>query len=299
MDYTHALSQANLRLMVRPALVEDLGAGDLTTETLIPADWAMTAELRSREDAVVAGMGVVRAIFAELDPRVQVTALAAEGQAVRAGSVIGELSGPARAILIGERTALNYLQRLCGVATLTRRYAEAIAGSHTKLLDTRKTTPGMRLLEKYAVAMGGGRNHRFGLHDRIMIKDNHLQLLRASGQTSLARHLALCRQAHPNVELEIEADTLEQVAEILPAGPDYLLLDNMDDEQLRTAVALRQKLNTRVLLEASGGMTLARLPAVAATGVDFISVGALTHTVRAIDIGLDMKPETRRFPDTR
>ena len=202
------------------------------------------------------------------------------------GEIIAEISGPARGILTAERTALNFLQRLSGIATTTHRYTAALAGSHTVLLDTRKTTPGYRNLEKYAVAVGGGTNHRIGLYDRIMIKDNHRELAAAEGDGAIARAVARARKAWPQLEIEVEADRLEEVREAADAGAEYILLDNMSDEMMAEAVKI---VGGRSKLEASGGITLERLPRIAATGVDFVSSGALTHSVKAADISLDVE----------
>jgi nicotinate-nucleotide pyrophosphorylase (carboxylating) len=193
--------------------------------------------------------------------------------------------GSARAILTGERTALNFVQRLCGIATLTRRYVEALGDCGTKILDTRKTTPGWRFLEKYAVRAGGGQNHRFGLYDRVMIKDNHRELAKLSGPDSIARAVSACRAAYPGLEVEVEADTLAEVQAAAAATVDYILLDNMSTEMMAEAVRL---VGGRARLEASGGITLERLPGLAGLGLDFISVGALTHSAPAVDIGLDL-----------
>ncbi len=290
MEHPRPLNLAQLRPLLREALAEDVGAGDATTLALVPAGLELRARLQTRDECVVAGLPLVGALFAELDPRVLVAPAVQDGALCPAGALLATVSGPARAILTGERTALNFLQRLSGIATLTRRYVQALAGGRTRLLDTRKTTPGLRLLEKYAVVCGGGENHRFGLFDRIMVKDNHRQLLAALGSGGLAHAVAACRAKYPDLDVEVEVDTLEQLADALAAGPDIVLLDNMADEELTDAVKLRDEQNPQVLLEASGGMTLERMPAVAATRVDFVSVGALTHSARATDIGLDFDP---------
>jgi nicotinate-nucleotide pyrophosphorylase (carboxylating) len=195
------------------------------------------------------------------------------------------VAGPARAILTGERTALNFLQRLCGVATVTRRYVAALGDSPTKILDTRKTTPGLRLLEKYAVAMGGGQNHRLGLYDRVMIKDNHREMARFAGPDSIARAVRACREKYPRLEIEVEADSLAEVEAAAAAGVEYILLDNMTDAEMAEAIRV---IAGRARTEASGGITLERLPRLRRLGLDFISVGALTHSAPAIDIGLDI-----------
>ena len=196
------------------------------------------------------------------------------------------ISGCAQSILTGERTALNFVQRYSGIATQTRRYVDALGDSPTRILDTRKTTPGLRALEKYAVLMGGGQNHRFGLFDRVMIKDNHRELAKLSGPDSIPRAVAACREKYPDLEIEVEADALDEVRAALAAGAEHILLDNMSNEQMAEAVAMREGQPTK--LEASGNITLERLPSLAGLGLDFISVGALTHSVPAVDIGLDI-----------
>jgi len=289
------LNPAALRSLVREALTEDIGSGDATTLAVVPERLTVVAHLNAREACRVAGLPLVQAVFAELDPAVVVEILVPEGTDCPAGADLALIRGPARAILSGERTALNYLQRLSGIATLTSRFVAALAGSHTRLLDTRKTTPGMRLLEKYAVTSGGGTNHRFGLYDRIMIKDNHRALADLAGPGGIARAVKACRTAYPHLEVEVETDCLEQVEAALQARADYILLDNMDNEEIARAVALRNRLYAQALLEISGGVTLARLPSLAALGADFVSVGAITHSARSIDIGLDID-ETTRYP---
>lgn len=291
------LSPAVLAQYARAALAEDVGSGDATTLAVVPAVGELTAVLRTREACVVAGMALVVAVFHELDDTVVVEPHCREGERLAPGATLATITGSARAILTGERTALNYLQRLCGIATLTRRFVDAIHPRPTRLLDTRKTTPGLRALEKYAVAAGGGENHRFGLFDRILIKDNHLAVAAWDGPGGIARAVQASRRLYPQLQVEVEADTLDQVREALHAHADYVLLDNMTCEEMADAVALRNQLFAQALLEASGGMTLERVPEVAATGVDFISVGALTHSARAIDLGLDITV-TRRYPDT-
>ncbi len=279
------LNKTLIQNVCRAALAEDVGSGDATTDSVIPAGLDVTAVLVTREACVCAGLPVVEAVFRELDCAVTMDALVADGDSCSAGEQLATLSGPARAILTGERTALNFLQRLSGIATLTRQYVEAVGPHNTKILDTRKTTPGLRAFEKYAVAQGGGQNHRFGLYDRVMIKDNHRELASCDGPDSIARAVKACRDAHPNLEVEVEADTLTDVEEAAAAGAEHILLDNMSDEEMAAAVGV---VKGRSLLEASGGITLERVPAIAALGVDFISVGALTHSARAIDISLDV-----------
>ncbi|MFT5127434.1 MAG: nicotinate-nucleotide pyrophosphorylase (carboxylating) [Rhodothermales bacterium] len=286
------LNPQYLKSLVRAALAEDIGEGDATTLAVVPDDVNIDAEFRARETCVIAGLPVVAAVFHELDSSVELSVRVAEGERCGVGQVAAVVSGSARAILTGERTALNFMQRLSGIATQAAEYAAACAGTKVRILDTRKTTPGLRALEKYAVAVGGAENHRFGLYDRIMIKDNHRLIAGFSGTGAIGRAVAACREQYPNLEIEVEADTLEEVEQALRASAEYVLLDNMSDEQMRLAHEARNRIAKQSLLEASGGITIERIAEIAKTGVDFISVGALTHSVRAIDIGLDIdEPE--------
>jgi len=273
--------------LIRLALEEDLGdRGDTTTTAVITGHTKATAVLICKQDGVIAGLDVAYRVFAKLDPGCIWTPKVKDGDFCTKGTVIGEVSGEAAALLTAERTALNFLQRLCGVATTAHRYAEAIAGTKTEILDTRKTTPGWRNLEKYAVAAGGASNHRIGLYDRIMIKDNHRELAGLEGEKGITRSVERARAMFPDLEIEVEADRLDEVKEAIEAGADYVLLDNMTNEQMAEAV----KINAgRTKLEASGNITLERLPSIAALGVDYISAGALTHSVKALDISLDIK----------
>ena len=274
--------------LVRAALAEDIGAGDITTETAIPSDQRAEACIIAKEPCVVAGLPLVKEVFVQIDRAIVVKPLVDEGEVVEAGARVCVLSGTARGILTGERTALNFLQRLSGIATLTRRFVDEIAGSAARILDTRKTTPTLRILEKYAVAIGGGANHRMGLYDAVMIKDNHRVILARLGPKALGDAVAAARKSHPNAPVIVEADTLEQVEEALAAGANHILLDNMTPDELREAVALAAG---RAKTEASGGVTLNTVRAIAATGVDYISVGALTHSARAMDFSLELAPE--------
>jgi len=261
------------------ALAEDLGDGDVTTEATVHVDATGSAELVVKEPGVVCGLAVAEAVFRAVDPELRFERLVEEGASVAAGTAVARVAGPERAILTGERTALNFLARLSGIATLTRRYVDAVDGTGAAILDTRKTTPGLRALEKHAVATGGGRNHRFGLDDGVLVKDNHL---RAAGSVTSA--VERLRAATP-LPIEVECDTLEQVSEALAAGAEAILLDNMIPDQLRAAVALARG---RARLEASGGVTLENVRAIAETGVDEISVGALTHSARSLDVSLEL-----------
>jgi nicotinate-nucleotide pyrophosphorylase (carboxylating) len=275
-----AVATDTLERVAFAALAEDLGEGDVTTEATVRADATGSADLVVREPGIVCGLGIAEAVFRVLDPDLRFERLVDEGAAVAAGTAVARVAGPERAILTGERTALNFLARLSGIATLTRRYVDAVEGTSAAILDTRKTTPGLRALEKHAVACGGGRNHRFRLDDGVLVKDNHL---RAAG--SVATAVERLRAATP-LSVEVECDTLEQVEEALAAGADAILLDNMTPDRLRAAVALA---GGRARLEASGGVTLENVRAVAETGVDEISVGALTHSVRSLDVSLELK----------
>ena len=274
--------------LVTLALEEDLGTpGDLTSQAVIPESAVGQAVFVSRASGVVAGLPAAGLVFALLTPQVSFRELVADGSPIQQGTQLAIVSGPMRSILVGERTALNFLQRLSGIASLTAEHVKLIADLPCKLLDTRKTTPGWRLLEKYAVRQGGGHNHRMGLYDGVLIKDNHLAAL---GRTRdvVARAVALARAKHgQKVPLEIEVDTLEQLDVALTAAPDIVLLDNMPPDVLREAVARRNAVARHVLLEASGGVSLGTLRAVAETGVDRVSLGALTHSAKALDIGLD------------
>lgn len=273
----------NVAEVVRAALAEDVGPGDVTTDALLPPGVAARAEIRLKEAGVVCGLDAVEEVFAQLDQSVRFERLAAEGERIDAvPAAIARLEGPARALLTGERTALNLLGRLCGVATLTRSFVDAVEGTGAVILDTRKTTPGLRALEKEAVRCGGGRNHRLGLHDAILVKDNHLALL--GGIDGAVERL---RAARPDLPVEIEADTLDQVREALAAGAERILLDNMPPAGLAEAVRLAAG---RATLEASGGVSLQTVREIAETGVDFISAGALTHSARALDVSMEVLP---------
>jgi nicotinate-nucleotide pyrophosphorylase (carboxylating) len=273
------------------ALEEDLdAAGDLTSEVLIPAERIGAAVFVARQPGILAGLPAAELTFALVDPTLLFEPVRADGSPLQAGDRLAVLSGKARSILRGERTALNFLQRLSGIASLTRRFVDAVAGLPCQILDTRKTLPGWRRLEKYAVRQGGGHNHRMGLYDGILIKDNHLAAL-ADHAEPVAEAVRLSRQKYSDtVPLEIEVDTLAQLEIALKAKPDMVLLDNMSPADLRQAVRRRNEIAPGVLLEASGGVTLDTVRANADTGVDRISIGALTHSAPALDIGLDYLP---------
>jgi len=280
------LSAAEIRDAVKLALAEDIGGGDATTLATVPETATARAVMRAHEPLVVAGLAFAEAAFAELSPATKIERRTEDGQRVKENETLLKISGPARALLSAERVALNFVQRLSGIATLTAQFVEAVQGTHAQILDTRKTTPGWRRFEKYAVTCGGGRNHRMGLFDMVLIKDNHLAAMRGEKPNAIAAAVERVRKRYPDLKIEVEADTLEQVEQAADARADIILLDNMNPIQLRLAV---QKIKGRMRAEASGGVNLAIVQAIARTGVDFISVGALTHSARAVDIGLDFE----------
>ncbi len=284
----NVLSPEAIRSVVQSALAEDIGAGDITTESAIPADEQAEAVIVAKEACVVAGLQLVEEVFKQVDRTTGVKLLVDEGAAVKTEARICVLNGPARAILTGERTALNFLQRLSGIATLTRQFVDRVKGTNAKILDTRKTTPTLRALEKYAVSVGGGENHRMGLFDAVMIKDNHRVVLDRLGLNALGDSVRAARKNHPHAPVIIESDTLEQVEEALAVGADHILLDNMTPDELREAVRLAAG---RAKTEASGGIRLETVATIAATGVDYISIGALTHSARAVDFSLEIKED--------
>jgi nicotinate-nucleotide pyrophosphorylase (carboxylating) len=267
------------------ALGEDRGPADITTLACVKFDTQATARIFAKEACTLAGMPVADLVFREQDPGLVLNALVQDGAALEVGETVLEISGAAASILTAERCALNFLQQLSGVATQTRRFVDAVAGTKCKILDTRKTIPGLRALQKYAVRCGGGVNHRFGLYDRFLVKDNHLALM--SDGDRLAEAVRAARALDPEATLEVEVDRIDQIAEILALKVDMILLDNMSLDEMRAAVAL---IAGRVPTEASGNMTLTRVHEVAGTGVDYISVGALTHTVRSVDFSLEIIP---------
>lgn len=269
---------------VARALAEDIGAGDVTA-ALIPAATMARATLITREEMVLCGSQWLAETFRQIDPRVVVDWRAREGELVAANATLCELSGPARAILTGERCALNFLQTLSGTATSTRSYALAVAGTKCRILDTRKTLPGLRLAQKYAVRCGGGHNHRLGLYDRVLIKENHIV---AAG--SIPAAIQAARRNNPGIEVEVEVETLAEFAVALAESPDYIMLDEFSLEDMRTAVRQRDAAGSRSQIEASGGVDFDTLAKIAATGVDFVSIGALTKHVRAIDLSLRFQP---------
>jgi nicotinate-nucleotide pyrophosphorylase (carboxylating) len=280
------VSAEEISRAVRAALAEDLGSGDATTLATIPPDETSRAEMVAREDLTLAGISFAEETFRQLSTDIRFARKHSDGDLVSKGEVILEISGRTAPILSAERVALNFVQRLSGVASLTATFVKAIAGTGAVILYTLKTTPGWRTFEKYAVSCGGGKNHRIGLFDLILIKDNHLAALRDQKPNAVAAAVRLSRQKYPNLKVEVEADTLDQVQQALDAKADIILLDNMTRDQMREAVKLTAG---RAKLEASGGVNLQTVRAIAETGVDYISVGALTHSARAVDIGLDFK----------
>ena len=282
------LTAATIDSALRIALDEDAPWGDITGEAFIPATASAKADLRAREDGVLAGLEVFARAFTLVDSSVTVDMTAADGDAFTAGQVLATVTGPARAVLQAERIALNFCQRMSGIATQARAYVDAAAG-RARIVDTRKTTPGLRAFEKHAVVCGGGHNHRFGLSDAVMAKDNHLAVLTGEG-LSVAEAIRSARARLPHTTMiEVEVDRLDQVPAVLEGGADIIMLDNFTPTQLREGVEL---VNGRAVVEASGNVTLETIPEIAATGVDVISSGALTHSVRAIDLGLDLSLET-------
>ena len=273
---------------VDTALQEDIGLGDITSDFFLPETAHASGRIIAREPAVIAGTQTAAEVFRRVDPSTRVDLICHDGAALNAEDVVMQVAGAARSLLKAERVALNFLQHLSGVATLTRKFVDAAANDHVKILDTRKTTPGLRILEKAAVLAGGGANHRFGLFDMVLVKDNHL--VSHSGFTAFAETIRRLRSERPEVRIEVEADGLEQVRTFLQIDDiDVILLDNMKPAQIREAVALGKN---KVKFEASGGITLKNVGQIAATGVDYISIGGLTNSARAIDISLEMTPIT-------
>jgi nicotinate-nucleotide pyrophosphorylase (carboxylating) len=278
------------RELIRLALQEDLaGKGDLTTSAVIPESSVGSVSIVVRKPGVVSGLPIVPLVFAEVDPQVRVELEAADGDRVERGTVVAVITGATRSLLIGERTALNFLTHLSGVASLTRKFVDLAQGTRAKILDTRKTLPGWRALEKYAVRCGGGVNHRMGLYDGVLIKDNHLAAwIGLENRPTLREAVAQARKVSPkDIAIEVEVDSLEQLRDVLKARPDIVLLDNMAPAAMQEAMAIRDREAAGVLLEASGSVTLETIAAIAATGVDRISIGALTHSAPALDLAFD------------
>ena len=280
------LPRAELQRVIDHALEEDIGWGDATTSALIGPRWSAQGRVVAKGNGILAGIDVLAQVFRTVDERIVVDILCADGTLVAPGMALASIAGPAAGILSAERVALNFVQRLSGIASLTRRYVEAVAGIPVHIVDTRKTTPGLRSLEKYAVRVGGGHNHRHNLSDGVLIKDNHLVALKQEGY-DLARIIAQARERVPHtVKIEVEVETPEAAEEAAEAGADIIMLDNMTLDQMRRAVDL---VAGQALVEASGGINLETVRAVAETGVDLISVGALTHSASALDISLDLE----------
>ena len=274
-----------IRDLIDRTLAEDLSIGDPTTDILVPPDLESTAVLLAKEEGILAGLDVGLEAFRRFDDRVSITALLEDGAPIRLGDHLGTIQGRVASLLKAERTAVNFMQHMSGIATQTQRYVKAVEGYPVRIVDTRKTTPGLRFLEKYAVRMGGGQNHRQNLGDGILIKDNHIDALRGDGMSLGDVVKKAIREASHTIRVEVEVETLEQLDEALDAGAGIILLDNMDVEQMTTAVQIAKG---NAFTEASGGITLETVRAVAATGVDIISVGALTHSVLALDISMNM-----------
>lgn len=279
-------NKRELQRKIEEWLHEDLGFGDITTMSTISEGEQGIGILYAKESGIVAGLQIAQQVFETVDPKLTFTAKVEEGARVEYGQQIAEVSGSVRSILSGERLALNLMQRLSAIATKTNEYVQAVTGTKARVVDTRKTTPGMRFLEKYAVRVGGGHNHRFALYDAVMIKDNHIK-----GAGGIAQAVAAARAAIPHtMTVEVEAESLGQVQEALEAGADIIMLDNMSNEQMVEAVQL---IAGRAIVEASGGVNLDTIGSIAKTGVDIISVGALTHSVKAFDISLDLNTRKR------
>lgn len=277
----------NVKELIAMALAEDIGDGDVTTAYFVPAELTAKAVLAARSEGVLSGIHVAGEVFRAVDRDLKIQILLNDGDSVSENAIVMVVEGSARSLLTAERTALNFIQRLSGVATETRKYVEKIAHTSARILDTRKTTPGFRLLQKAAVVHGGGTNHRMGLYDRAMVKDNHL--MTASDPVALQSAIDRLKSERPEVEVQLEADNLEQFAAFLKLkGVDHILLDNMSPELMKEAVEMRGR-NSRPLLEASGGISMQTLVAVAESGVDFVSVGALTHSAPSLDLALDFK----------
>lgn len=279
--------EPDIRALIDLALAEDIGTGDITTLATIPADRTATATMIAKDDGVLSGIDIAREVFRTVDPTLEITLLKHDGDLMENRDKIATIQGNARSILTAERTALNFVQRLSGVATITSSYVEAVKDSHTRIVDTRKTTPGMRLLQKRAVVDGGGSNHRFGLADGVLIKDNHLAAI--GGPNRIADAVAAARSVAPHtLKIEIEVASLDELRQALDAGADIVMLDNMDTATISEAVSIREAHTNHALLEASGNITIERLPELATTGIDLVSAGALTHSHPSLDISLDI-----------
>ncbi|MDG1890710.1 MAG: carboxylating nicotinate-nucleotide diphosphorylase [Verrucomicrobiota bacterium] len=280
------LSQQEIDRAVEEALREDVGTGDATTLSVIPRETQAVAEMCAREEMILCGMDFLVTTFQQVDTALDVTLLHRDGEALESGACLARIKGPAGSILTAERTSLNFVQHLSGIASITRRFVDRVAGTRARILDTRKTRPGWRRFEKYAVTCGGAANHRIGLFDQVMIKDNHLATLGNNHTETIPAAIRKSRSMFPHLRVEVEADTLEQAEVAMAAGADIVLLDNLPPETMQRAVEVNQG---RCMLEASGGINLETVRQIAETGVDFISVGALTHSAPAADISLDFQ----------
>lgn len=278
--------ESEIQHVVHAALAEDVGSGDVTTLATVPESSVSSANMVAREQMVVCGLDIAVTAFKNVAPDLTFEKLVTDGSRAEKGTALLRISGSTRGLLTAERVALNFVQRLSGIATLTAQFVEAVQGTRAKILDTRKTTPGLRFLEKYAVACGGGQNHRMGLFDMVLIKDNHLVALRDESPNAIEAAVRRAREKYPNLKVEVEADTSKQVEQALLAGADVILLDNMTLDEMRAAVLF---VKGRAKIEASGGVNLQTVRVIAETGVDFISIGAVTHSARALDIGLDFE----------
>ena len=281
------MNNLNIQLIVpliENALKEDIGTGDITTDALVPDALVSTATMVAKANGIVAGMEVAEAVFRYLSPQIDWKPFVQDGDKIKKGDLLVEMSGPFRALLSGERLALNFLQRMSGIATATGLFVEEVAVYGTKILDTRKTVPGLRILDKYAVKAGGGENHRIGLYDMVLIKDNHIKV--AGGITKAVEQIR--KSVQSGIKIEVETTSVAEVMEALEAKADIIMLDNMSNEEMKACVEL---INHRAKVEASGNMNLERVKAVAATGVDYISIGALTHSVKALDISMNIKTD--------
>jgi nicotinate-nucleotide pyrophosphorylase (carboxylating) len=282
------LNEAQIEEIIDRALAEDLGRGDITTEALIHGDQQGTSLIVIKREGILAGIEVAKRVFHRVDPNLKVEILLEDGSRVKPGNKVARVAGNVASILKAERVALNFLQRLSGIASETGRYVEVVEGLPVRIMDTRKTTPGLRMVEKYAVRVGGGENHRMNLGDGILIKDNHLAVLRRQG-LNIKEIVAIARQSTPQrLKVEVEVRTVPEGLEAAEAGADIIMLDNMNLEDMREAV---KSVHGRALIEASGGITLDNVRAVAETGVDFISIGTLTHSAKALDISLELEAE--------
>ncbi len=284
------LSEAQLDKIIDSALAEDISQGDITSETLIPAQFMGKASLRAKAKGILAGIDIAGRVFQRVDPSLQIEFLTTDGTEIKAGDVIATVAGKVASILKAERTALNFLQRLSGTATLTAGYVAEVKGLPTVILDTRKTTPGLRIVEKYAVRVGGGQNHRLHLGDMILIKDNHLSALLTTGMSLKDIVAQAKKKAPPGIKVEVEVSTVPEALEAVAGGADIIMLDNMSPAEIRQVIS---QIPDHIKTEASGGITRDNISAVAQTGVDYISIGALTHSAPALDISLELEPATK------